>query len=156
MHRMLIALGVLTVTAWSAATAQAQATQLAPVLIAPRWETTAPMFEAVTRMQNFEVARRMARHSPSEHQRAQRRAAGILTATSTPCDVVNAAELGRTERHREVFEVACSSGYGYILVGSSPPAAYDCWQLSQAAQVVRASNPRADVGSQCGLRENGG
>lgn len=157
MHKFLIALSALAATAGFAATAQAQAvSQPAPVMIPPREPATAPMFDAATRLQNFEVARRVARYSPIEHQRVQRRAATLLADTNTSCDVVSAAELGRTERHRDVVEVACSSGYGYILVGSSPPAAYDCWQLSQAAQVVRASNQRADVGSQCRLRENGG
>ncbi len=129
----------------------------APLTVeAPRQDSFAPRADAATRLQNFEVTRRMARYSPAEHQRVQGRAAGLLAATGTSCDMVNAAELGRTERRRDVLEVACSNGYGYILVGSSPPVAYDCLQLSRAAQVVRASNRRADVGSQCALRENGG
>lgn len=157
MHKYLIALSALTLAAGSAATAQAQMiNQAIPGNSPAREAIVDPMRAAAARMNSFEASRRMAEHSPADYQRLQRRAAELLTATNTSCEVVNAAELGHTERRRDIVEVACSSGYGYILVGSSPPAAYDCWQLSQAAQVVRASNPRADVGSQCGLPENGG
>lgn len=157
MQKSLIALGVLTALLGSVATAQAQAiNQGIPGNSPAREAIVDPMRAAAARMNSFEATRRMAEHSPAEYQRLQRRAAELLAATNTSCDVVNTAALGQTERHRDIVEVACSSGFGYILVGSSPPMAYDCWQLSQAAQVVRASNPRADVGSQCGLPENGG
>ncbi len=157
MQRFPVALGAMSVAMLWAAAAQAQMiNQGVPGNSAAREARLAPMREAAARMNQFETTRRLAEHSPAEYQRLQRRAAELLEATHTSCDVVNAAELGMTERRRDILEVACSSGFGYILVGSSPPAAYDCWQLAQAAQAVRASNPRADVGSQCALRENGG
>lgn len=157
MQKSLIGLGVLAALLACAATAQAQAiNQGIPGNSPAREAIVDPMRAAAARMNSFEATRRMAEHSPAEYQRVQRRAAELLTATNTSCDVVGAASHGQTERHRDILEVACSSGYGYILIGSSPPTAYDCLQLADAARVVRASNPRANVGSQCRLPENGG
>ncbi|MBX9616434.1 MAG: hypothetical protein K2X25_12630 [Caulobacteraceae bacterium] len=94
--------------------------------------------------------------SPAVRQRAFRRAESLLAASRTSCDVVNAALLGRTERQRDVVEVACASGLGYILVDGRTPAAFDCLQIAQTAAVVRINDPRANLGSRCRLRENGG
>lgn len=143
-------------TAWAAGAQAQMINQGVPGNSAAREARLAPMRDAAVRMQQFETTRRLAEHSPAEYQRVQRRVAELLAATQTSCDVVNAAELGLTERRRDILEVACSSGFGYILVGSSPPAVYDCWRLAQAAEAVRATNRRANVGSQCGLPENGG
>lgn len=150
----LVALGL----AVSAATlAEAQAiNQTVPGHSPGREAQLAPMREGAARMQQFESVRRLAEYSPAERQRVHRRATGLLTASNTSCDIVNAVQLGMTERRRDIIEVSCSSGFGYLLVGGSPTTAYDCLQIAEAARVVRVNNPRADVGSQCVLPENGG
>ena len=135
----LVALGL----AVSAATlAEAQAiNQTVPGHSPGREAQLAPMREGAARMQQFESVRRLAEYSPAERQRVHRRASGLLTASNTS---------------RDIIVVSCSSGFGYLLVGGSPTTAYDCLQIAEAARVVRVNNPRADVGSQCVLPENGG
>lgn len=115
-----------------------------------------PMRAGAASMQQFESVRRLAAYSPAERQRVRRRADELLASTSTSCELNNAVQLGRTERRRDIIEVSCSSGLGYLLVDGSPPAAFDCLEIAEVARRVRVDNPRADVGSQCGLPENGG
>lgn len=91
-----------------------------------------------------------------ERQRVFRRANTLLSASRTNCEVTNAARLGRTERQRDIVEVACANGYGYILVDGSAPAAFDCLQIAQATVVVQRERSRRGVGVQCMLDENGG
>ena len=91
-----------------------------------------------------------------ERQRVFRRADTLLSASGTNCDVTDAAQLGRTERQRDIVEVACANGYGYILVDGSTPAAFDCLQIAQATAVVQRERSRRGVGVQCTLDENGG
>jgi len=108
------------------------------------------------RMRQFEAHRRMSEYSPVERDRVRRRAETLITQTNTTCSMVNAVDQGRTERRREIVEVSCASGLGFLLVDGAQPTAYDCWTIAQAAQVVRAENPRANVGTLCSLPENGG
>jgi len=91
-----------------------------------------------------------------ERQRVFRRADALLSASRTNCDVTNAARLGRTERQRDIVEVACANGYGYILVDGSTPAAFDCLEIARATAVVQRERSRRGVGVQCTLNENGG
>lgn len=78
----------------------------------------------------------------------------LLTAANLDCRTTATLELGETRNRRQVYEVDCASGPGYILVEGSPPQTFGCLQLSAEAARRRAADPNADVGSQCGLPGN--
>ena len=42
------------------------------------------------------------------------------------------------------------------LLVNGQPKQVDCLEIAEVARRVRMDNPRADVGSQCSLPENGG
>jgi len=151
-----LALAGFVLTIGSAASVQAQANPNAGDMGTERERLLEPMRPGAARMQQFESVRRMNAYSPAERNRVRRRAADLLAASNTTCEVVNAVQVGLTERRREIVEVSCSSGFGYLLVAGTPTMAYDCMQIAEIARRVRAENPRADVGSQCTLEENGG
>ena len=109
-----------------------------------------------TAAQQFEANRRLQSYSPAERDRIRRQAQRLMSQTTEPCDVSNAVKVGRTEDRRDLFEVACASGLGYVLVSGARVTIYDCQKLAGAARLVRASNANADVGTQCTLPENGG
>jgi hypothetical protein len=156
MLKSAIFVAALVATIGSAASVQAQANPNAGDMGTARERLLEPMRPGAARMQQFESVRRLNAYSAAGRQRAIRQAQSLLAASHTSCDVVNAAQVGRTERRRDIVEVACSNGYGYILVDGTTPAAFDCLQIAEAAAALRRENPRADVGSQCSLNENGG
>lgn len=151
-----VAMAAFVLAVGSAGGALAQANPNAGDMGTARERLIEPMRPGAARMQQFESVRRLNAYSPAQRQRAIRQAQSLLSASHTSCDVVNAAQVGRTERRRDILEVACSNGYGYLLVDGPTPAAFDCLQIAQAAAALRRENPRADVGSQCTLSENGG
>lgn len=99
---------------------------------------------------------RLRAYSPEEMREVEEQTTGILAATGTSCDVVEAVRVGQTVRRRDLFEVSCANGYGYMLMNGATPAAWDCWTLAQVGVAARRSDPYANVGSQCGLEANGG
>lgn len=96
--------------------------------------------------------RRPAAPSP-EAIRQQAQAAA--TAAGLTCNATEAAALGvTTDTGTAIFEVACDSGPGYIVVTSTPAQTYDCVALAGAAEQARATDPNANVGQQCTLPVN--
>tara|TARA_R110001606_G_scaffold12306_5_gene53308 strand:+ start:172900 stop:173886 length:987 start_codon:yes stop_codon:yes gene_type:complete len=112
-----------------------------------------------------------ARRSRSRHQRPRAPQAPAAPAAPTPeeliasaqviatsagvaCQVSEAAELGLTVEQEAVYEAACTTGPGYILIASTPAQAVDCVLLNGQANLVRATDPEADVGQQCALPAN--
>ena len=106
--------------------------------------------------QQFEASRRLQIYSPAERDRVRRQAQRLMSQTDKSCDVTTAVKVGRTDDRRDLFEVACASGMGYVVVSGARVTTYDCQQLAEAARIVRTSNANADVGTQCTLPENGG
>lgn len=78
----------------------------------------------------------------------------LATAAGTACQVTEATELGLTVTQEAVYEAACATGPGYILIATTPAQAVDCVLLNGQANLVRASDPEADVGQQCALPAN--
>ena len=70
------------------------------------------------------------------------------------CQVTNARLLGETPAKTSLYEVTCAAGVGSIIETKTPPTATDCIVLAVSAQTVRATNPEAEVGSQCELAGN--
>ncbi len=78
---------------------------------------------------------------------AQAQAAGL------DCQVTEATNPGLIGE-AQVYEVACASAPGYILVASTPPQASNCLELAGSAYMARLNDPAADVGQQCAIPAN--
>lgn len=79
---------------------------------------------------------------------------GLLTATSTSCQSTETLLRGKGAEGQSIYETACATGPGYILISSTPPQAVDCVILFGQAELTRAKDPAADVGLQCQLPAN--
>ena len=100
---------------------------------------------------NQRQARPAAAPTPEQNKAA---AEALLTATGTTCQATETNLRGQVGEGQAVYEVACATGPGYILIGSTPPQAVDCVLLSGQADIVRARDPEADVGLQCLIEAN--
>lgn len=90
---------------------------------------------------------------PTPEQLAER-AQVIATAANANCQVTQANLLGQTAEGALSYEAACATGPGYVLIGSTPPQAIDCVLLAGQAEIERARDPAADVGTQCQIPQN--
>ena len=81
-------------------------------------------------------------------------AQAIATAASTSCQVTQANLLGVTTDQASMYEAACATGPGYILISTTPPQAVDCVLLAGQAELDRARDPAAAVGTQCVIPQN--
>lgn len=81
-------------------------------------------------------------------------AQAIATTGAPSCQVTSANYLGDTAEGAKSYEAACAVGPGYILIGSTPPQAVDCVLLAGQAEIDRARDPAADVGTQCLIPQN--
>lgn len=78
----------------------------------------------------------------------------VATAASSTCVVNEAVLLGVNAEQQQIYEAACATGPGYILINSVPPQAVDCVILAGQADLDRSRDPAADVGIQCKLPAN--
>lgn len=79
---------------------------------------------------------------------------GLLTATSTTCQPTETVLRGQGGEGQTIYETACATGPGYILISATPPQAVDCVILFGQADITRAKDPAADVGLQCQIPAN--
>lgn len=77
----------------------------------------------------------------------QAQAAGI------DCQVTEAVARGMMGENA-VYEAACASGPGYLLIASAPPQAVDCTILSSQAEITRETDPAAAPGTACEIPAN--
>lgn len=90
---------------------------------------------------------------PTPEELAQQ-ARAIVTAAGVSCEVTEAMLRGQTPEGATTYEAVCASGPGYILIASTPPQAVDCVLLAGQADIERARDPAADVGTQCQIAQN--
>lgn len=76
------------------------------------------------------------------------------SAAGSTCQVSEASLLGVNAEQQPIYEAACTTGPGYILISSTPPQAVDCVILAGQADITRRRDPAADVGLQCKLPLN--
>lgn len=81
-------------------------------------------------------------------------AQAIADSANAGCQVTEAVALGVTAEQQPIFEAACATGPGYILIASTPPQAADCVLLAGQAEIERRRNPEASVGIQCNIPVN--
>ena len=95
--------------------------------------------------------RQQAEPTPEENIAA---AQAIAASASASCQVTQANFLGQTPDGSKSYEAICATGPGYILIGSTPPMVVDCVLLAGQAEIDRARDPAADVGTQCAIPQN--
>lgn len=76
------------------------------------------------------------------------------TTAGLGCQVTEAIRPGVTAEQIPIYEAACATGPGYILVAATPPQTFDCLELAGTAATARLRDPAADVGQQCVLPAN--
>lgn len=82
------------------------------------------------------------------------RTARILAEAGTPCDIVAAYNPGETRHRKEIFEVACREGPGYLVVEADAPAIFNCLHLAATEEALRAGDPTRPAASLCLLDGN--
>ncbi len=108
-----------------------------------------------TRANSGSRTNRNARSAPPATPEAIAAAAQqIASAAGVSCQVTEAIYMGVAERRAQSYEAACATGPGFILIGSTPPQAIDCVLLAGQAEIDRARDPAAAVGSQCTIAQN--
>lgn len=98
--------------------------------------------------------RRPARPAAPTAEQVMAGAQAQLTAAGKDCQVNQAVLLGTDPQQQAIYEAACVTGPGYIVVASTPPLAVDCIELAGTAATARARNPEANVGQQCAIPAN--
>jgi hypothetical protein len=98
--------------------------------------------------------RRQAPAAPPTPEENIAAAQAIATSASAPCQVSLANFLGLTPDGARSYEAVCATGPGYILMASTPPIAADCVLLAGQAEIDRARDPLADLGTQCVIPQN--
>ena len=132
------------------------AAQSGPMLTRP---TTSSRYEDETPAERDARLARERAGQPAEAPaadpaKAKADAQAALTAAGNGCQVSEATLLGQTAEAAQMFEVACATGPGFIVVASTPANIVDCTLLASQAATARAQNPNADVGRQCVLPAN--
>lgn len=107
--------------------------------------------EADRRRQSRERPAAAAAPTPEEIKAA---AQVQLTAAGLTCALTDATQPGVNAEQQPLYEVACDSGPGYILIASTPPQSFSCLELAGTAATARMRDPAADVGQQCVLPAN--
>ncbi|MCS6625017.1 hypothetical protein N0B44_19050 [Roseibacterium beibuensis] len=82
------------------------------------------------------------------------RTAQILAEAGTPCDIVAAYNPGATRQRKEIYEIACREGPGYLVVATEAPAILNCLHLAATEEAQRAADPSRPVTSLCLLEGN--
>jgi len=107
-----------------------------------------------TSRNNSRYDRRNRREREQTPAEAIEAAQAIATTAGLTCQVTEANRLGFTNDNHPMYEAACATGPGYIVVGSTPPQSFDCIELKSQADQARARDPNAEVGQQCAIEKN--
>jgi len=139
-----------------AAMAQATATQSSGTQNQSEEGVTEGTNASSTRIRRTRNGSRTRVQAPSAPSPAEVLAAAqaVVASTSTACEVTEATMLGVNAEQKPIYEAACSTGPGYVLIASTPPQAVDCVVLAGQADLDRSRDPSADVGIQCKLPIN--
>lgn len=79
---------------------------------------------------------------------------GLVTTAGVDCQVSEATQPGVNAMQQAIYEAACSTGPGYILIAATPTETFNCLELAGTAATARMRDPAADVGQQCLLPAN--
>lgn len=84
----------------------------------------------------------------------RQRTAGIFAAAGVPCDIIAAHNPGETRQRKDIYEVACREGPGYLVVADDAPAVFNCLHLAATEEALRAADPSRPATSLCLLERN--
>ncbi|HYC74589.1 hypothetical protein [Brevundimonas sp.] len=82
------------------------------------------------------------------------RTAAILAGAGVPCEIVAAHNPGETRQRKDIYEVACREGPGYLVVTTDAPAILNCLHLAATEETMRATDASRPVTSLCLLDGN--
>ena len=91
---------------------------------------------------------------PVPERLVRERTAEILAQAGTPCEIVAAHNPGETRQRKQIYEIACREGPGYIVVAADAPAILNCLHLAATEEAQRAADPSQPVTSLCLLDGN--
>lgn len=91
---------------------------------------------------------------PVPERLVRERTAEILAEAGTPCEIVAAHNPGETRQRKEIYEVACREGPGYLVVATDAPAVLNCLHLAATEEAQRAADASRPVTSLCLLDQN--
>lgn len=104
--------------------------------------------------QRQQRSRRNQQPAPPTPEELKASAQTVATAAGLQCQVTEAVRPGFTAEQVAIYEAACATGPGYVLIASTPPQSFDCLELAGTAATARLRDPAADVGQQCTLAAN--
>jgi len=81
-------------------------------------------------------------------------AQALITTAGVDCQVSEATQPGVNATQQAIYEAACTTGPGYIVIAATPPETYNCLELAGTAATARMRDPAADVGQQCLMPAN--
>ncbi len=82
------------------------------------------------------------------------RTAEILAAAGTPCEIAAAHNPGETRQRKQIYEIACREGPGYLVIATDAPAILNCLHLAATERAQRAADGSRPVTSLCLLDQN--
>jgi hypothetical protein len=106
------------------------------------------------RQSDSRIRRGRGQAAPATPEETIAAAQAIATAAGSSCQVIQANHLGQTAERNATYEAACATGPGYILIATTPPQAIDCVLLAGQAEIDRARDPAAVLGTQCVIPQN--
>lgn len=90
--------------------------------------------------------------TPREAARIQEEARSAVQAAGLQCSVSEAIKVGDLDGGGSLYEVACSSGPGYLLATGNAPQTIDCLQLSSSLE--RTPPAEGEEPTRCTLEPN--
>ncbi|MDI6623980.1 MAG: hypothetical protein QME55_04555 [Brevundimonas sp.] len=91
---------------------------------------------------------------PVPERLVRERTAEILAEAGTPCEIVAAHNPGETRQRKQIYEIACREGPGYLVVATDAPAILNCLHLAATEAAQRAADASRPVTSLCLLDGN--
>ena len=82
------------------------------------------------------------------------RTAEMFAEAGVPCEIVAAHNPGATRQRKDIYEVACREGPGYLVVANDAPAILNCLHLAATEAAQRAADATRPVASLCLLDGN--
>jgi hypothetical protein len=91
---------------------------------------------------------------PTPERLIRERSTAILAAAGAACDIAAASNPGETRRRKDIYELACADGPGFLIVNDAEPAILNCLHLAATEAAQRAADPDRPVTSICLLEGN--
>lgn len=91
---------------------------------------------------------------PTPERLVRERTAAMFAEAGVPCEITAAHNPGETRQRKDIYEVACREGPGYLVVATNSPAILNCLHLAATEEALRAEDASRPVTSLCLLEQN--